>query len=62
MVFSWKVGMKRVFFILLSLLWAGNALAKVAEIDTFKLANGLEVAVIENHKAPAVPQALTKPD
>lgn len=50
--------MKQFFLILLCSLWAGCALAKVAEIETFKLENGLEVAVIENHKAPVVLQML----
>ncbi len=50
--------MKQFFLILLCSVWAVGAVAKVAEIETFKLENGLEVAVIENHKAPVVLQML----
>lgn len=50
--------MRQFFLILLSLLWAGAASAKVADVGHFVLDNGLEVAVIENHKAPVVLQML----
>ncbi len=50
--------MKQFFLIMLCSIWAVGAVAKVAEIETFTLENGLEVAVIENHKAPVVLQML----
>lgn len=50
--------MKRFICILAACVWAGAASAKVADIAYFKLDNGLEVAVIENHKAPVTLQML----
>lgn len=50
--------MKQFVLIFLSLFFASAAIAKVGEVAAFKLDNGLEVAVIENHKAPVVLQML----
>lgn len=49
--------MKKIVF-LLALLSAVSAEAKLLDLSYFKLNNGLEVAVIENHKAPVVLQML----
>ncbi|MCM1324497.1 MAG: insulinase family protein [Acetobacter sp.] len=50
--------MKQLFLVLLCFLVAAVAEAKVADVAAFKLKNGLEVVVIENHKAPVVLQML----
>ncbi len=50
--------MKQFGLSLILCLLGGICEAKVADVATFKLDNGLEVAVIENHKAPVVLQML----
>lgn len=37
-------------------LWSANAQAKLMNLSSFQLDNGLQVAVVENHKAPVVLQ------
>ena len=49
--------MKKIIF-LVALLLPFAASAKLMDLTTFKLDNGLEVAVVENHKAPVVLQML----
>lgn len=49
--------MKRIFFFLFLLLPV-SASAKLMDLTTFTLGNGMEVAVVENHKAPVVLQML----
>lgn len=49
--------MKKIIFLLV-LLVPFSASAKLMDLNVFKLNNGLEVAVIENHKAPVVLQML----
>lgn len=46
------------FLVLFGLLLPFKVEAKLLEMSYFKLSNGLEVAVIENHKAPVVLQML----
>lgn len=50
--------MKRFFLILVCCLVAVKGEAKLMNLSYFKLDNGLDVAVIENHKAPVVLQML----
>jgi len=49
--------MKKLIF-LLALLVPFSASAKLLDLSVFKLDNGIEVAVIENHKAPVVLQMI----
>lgn len=49
--------MRKIIF-LVAVLLPFTASAKLMDLTTFKLDNGLEVAVVENHKAPVVLQML----
>jgi len=58
MKFARMVKMIKKILVVLCLLLPIKAEAKLLEMSYFKLSNGLEVAVIENHKAPVVLQML----
>jgi len=58
MLFAGRLKMIKKILVILCLLLPLNAKAKLLEMSYFKLSNGLEVAVIENHKAPVVLQML----
>ncbi len=50
-------GMRKIIF-LMAVLLPFTASAKLMDLTTFKLDNGMDVAVVENHKAPVVLQML----